>query len=281
MELRDRRARAERPGARRYRRGADHLGPDPARGLPPGRRRRHLEEAAHTRPSRFLRTSYRVQENLIWLAEAALVLGTPRTVLDLLDGQAAQTDWFRDHVSFRLGYTARRLAAMARGELGQPGEATEGLLAARAELAAAAGPGARPAGRGRRPVPRRARAAARRGRGRGGRAGPAGRGRGRGGGGDRSGPPRPAHGWTLVLLARAAARLGDTQRAAQCFRSVTDLAAAGVDPCHPVILTARCDEAERRTAVGDTRQAARLLAPVLDRTLLVHGRPPSARLTRC
>ncbi|HYX61577.1 MAG TPA: hypothetical protein VE888_21495, partial [Streptosporangiaceae bacterium] len=55
------------------------------------------------------------------------------------------------------------------------------------------------------------------------------------------------------------------------FRSVTGLAAAGVDPCHPVILTARCDEAERRTAVGDTRQAARLLAPVLDRTLLVHG----------
>ena len=29
---------AERPSARRYRRGADHLGPDPARGRPPGRR---------------------------------------------------------------------------------------------------------------------------------------------------------------------------------------------------------------------------------------------------
>jgi hypothetical protein len=40
----------------------------------------------------------------------------------------------------------------------------------------------------------------------------------------------------------------------------------------PVDLLA-CDEAERRTAVGDTRQAAGLLAPVLDRTLLVHGRP--------
>ena len=90
-------------------------------------------------------------------------------------------------------------------------------------------------------------------------------------GGD--GPPQPAHGWTLVLLARAAARLGDAQRAAECFRSVTDLTATGVDPCHPVILTARCDEAERRTAVGDTRQAAKLLAPVLDRTLLAHARP--------
>ena len=101
----------------------------------PAAARRHLEEAADTRRSRFLHTSYRVQEDLIWLAKAALVLGNPRTVLDLLDGQAAQTDWFRDQVSFRLGYTARRLAAMARGELGQPGEAAEGLLAARAELA--------------------------------------------------------------------------------------------------------------------------------------------------
>jgi len=40
-----------------------------------------------------------------------------------------------------------------------------------------------------------------------------------------------------------------------------------------VILTACCDEAERRIAVGDTGQAAKLLAPVLDRTLLAHGRP--------
>ena len=94
-----------------------------------------------------------------------------------------------------------------------------------------------------------------------------------GGSGAADGPPQPAHGWTLVLLARAAARLGNAQRAAECFRSVTDLSAAGVDPCHPVILTARCDEAERRIAVGDTRQAAKLLAPVLDRTLLAHGRP--------
>src|SRR5690349_4567210 len=242
----------------------------------PAAARRHLEEAADTRRSRFLLTPYRVQEDLIWLAKAALVLGNPRTVLDLLDGQAAQTDWFRDQVSFRLGYTARRLAAMARGELGQPGEAAEGLLAAQAELAG------RPLDEGLDPLAADVDRSLAELALLGGEAAAAADVLARlaeaeteaeSGGGGGCGPPRPAHGWTLVLLARAAARLGDTQRAAQCFRSVTDLVAAGVDPCHPVILTARCDEAERRTAVGDTRQAARLLAPVLDRTLLAHGRP--------
>jgi tetratricopeptide (TPR) repeat protein len=238
----------------------------------PAAARRHLEEAADTRRSRFLLTSYRVQEDLIWLAKTALVLGNPRTVLGLLDGQAAQTDWFRDQVSFRLGYTARRLAAMARGELGQAGEAAECLLAARAELAgwpldAGIDPLAADFDRS------LAELALMRGEAAAAAEALVRLAGAETEGGDGDGPPQPAHGWTLVLLARAAARLGDTQRAAECFRWVTDLAAAGVDPCHPVILTAHCDEAERRTAVGDTRHAAKLLAPVLDRTLLAHGRP--------
>jgi hypothetical protein len=237
--------------------------------------RRHLEEAADTRRDRFLPTSYRVQDDVIWLAKAALVLGHPRTVLDLLAGQAAETGWFRDQVSFRLGYTARRLLALAGGELGRAEEGTAALRAARdelrdwpldagldpliadfdrslAELALLRDEPADAADTLARLAEQEA-------------------GTGTAGGG--GGPPRPAQGWTLVLLARAAARLGDADRAAGCFRSVTELTAAGVEPCHPVILTAHCDEAERRTAAGDTRQAAHLLAPVLDRTLLAHGRP--------
>jgi tetratricopeptide (TPR) repeat protein len=242
----------------------------------PAAARRHLEEAADTRRDRFLPTSYRVAEDLIGLAKAALVLGHPRTVLDLLAGQAAETDWFRDQVSFRLGYTARRLLALAAGELGRPEEATAALRAARdelcdwpldagldplmadfdrslAELALlrdepedAAGLLARLAEQ------------------------EAGAGVADGGSG---GPPCPARGWTLVLLARAATRAGDAQLATESFRSVTELPAAGVDPCHPVILTAHGDEAERRAAAGDTEHAADLLAPVLDRGLLAHGRP--------
>jgi hypothetical protein len=237
--------------------------------------RRHLEEAADTRRDRFLPTSYRVQDDVIWLAKAALVLGHPRTVLDLLAGQAAETGWFRDQVSFRLGYTARRLLALAGGELGRAEEGTAALRAARdelrdwpldagldpliadfdrslAELALLRDEPADAADTLARLAEQEA-------------------GTGTAGGG--GGPPRPAQGWTLVLLARAAARLGDADRAAGCFRSVTELTAAGVEPCHPMILTAHCDEAERRTAAGDTRQAAHLLAPVLDRTLLAHGRP--------
>ncbi len=232
--------------------------------------RHHLEEAADTRRSRFLPTSYRVQEDLIWLAKAALVLDHPRTVLDLLDGQIAGTDWFRDRVSFRLGYTARRLLALASGELGRTEEAVTTLLADRehladcpldagldplaadvdrslGELALLRGEAAGAAAALTRLADAEAEA--------------------------KAGPPLPAHGWTLVLLARAAARLGDARRAAECFGLVTGLATAGIDSCHPVILTAHYDEAMRCAAHGDTGRAAKLLEPVLDRTVLAHGRP--------
>ena len=88
-----------------------------------------------------------------------------------------------------------------------------------------------------------------------------------------AGLPLPSRGWTLGLLGRAANRLSDAGRAAECFGLVTRLGAGGIDPRHPVILTARYDQAARRAATGDTREAARLLEPVLDRTLLAHGYP--------
>ncbi|MGH3287108.1 MAG: hypothetical protein ACRDPD_20890, partial [Streptosporangiaceae bacterium] len=64
---------------------------------------------------------------------------------------------------------------------------------------------------------------------------------------------------------------GETARAAECFTLVTGFTAGGIDVSHPVILTARYDEAVRRAAAGATREAADLLEPVLDRTPLPHG----------
>ena len=228
--------------------------------------RRHLEEAADTRRGRFLAASYRIQEDLLWLARTALVLEQPQTVQDLLAGQAAGTDWFCNQVSFRLGYTARRLLALATAGLGRPEEATAALLADRERLAD------RPLDEGLDPLAadfdrtlgevallrgdaadavailaRLAEAEA------------------------RAHLPLPGRGWTLVLLGRAADRLGEAGRAAECFGLVTAFGADGIDPGHPVILTARYDEAVRRAATGGTREAADLLEPVLDRTVLAHG----------
>ena len=228
--------------------------------------RRHLEEAADIRRSRFLAASYRVQEDLLWLARATLVLEQPLAVLDLLAGQPAGTDWFCDQVSFRLGYTARRLVALATGELGQTDEATATLLADRERLAGqpldesldpltadfdrALGQVALLRGDAASAMATLAPLAEAEAR---------------------ASLPVPAQGWTLVLLGRAADQLGEAGRAAECFGMVRDLGAAGIDPGHPVILTARYDEAVRRAATGDTREAAELLEPVLDRTVLAHG----------
>jgi hypothetical protein len=232
--------------------------------------RRHLEEAADTRRGRFLPSSYRVQEDLIWLAKAALVLEHPHTVLDLLGGQTAGTDWFRDRVSFRLGYTARRLLALASGELGRADEAAAILRADREHLADC------PLDTGLDPLAAdldRSLAELALIRGEAAAAAAALTGLADAEADAETGPPLPAHGWTLVLLGRAANLLGDGRRAAECFDAVTDLATAGVDPCHPVVLTAHYEEAGRCAALGDAGQAAKLLQPVLDRTPRAHGRP--------
>jgi hypothetical protein len=48
----------------------------------------------------------------------------------------------------------------------------------------------------------------------------------------RAGLPRPARGWTLVLLGRAADQLGEAEQAAACFATITGFGAAGIDPSH-------------------------------------------------
>ena len=167
---------AERPGARRYRRGADHLGPDPARGRPPGRRpappgggRRHPAKPV---PAHLLPGSGRSH-----LAGQ----GGPRAGQPPDRARPARRPGGADRLVPRPGLVPARLHRPAAGRDGprraRPARGGDRRAARRpgGTSRPAARRGARPAGRGRRPVPRRARAAARRGRGRGGRAGPAGR----------------------------------------------------------------------------------------------------------
>jgi hypothetical protein len=231
--------------------------------------RRHLEEAADTRRARFLAASYRVQEDLVWLARTALVLEQPGTVLELLAGQAAATDWFAAQVSFRLGFTARRLLAQATAELGRTEEATAALLADREGLAG------QPLDEGLDPLAADFdRALAEVALLRGDAAGALATLARLAVDEARAGLPLPARGWTLVLLGRAADRVGEAARAAESFAMVTELGAGGIDPGHPAILTARYDEAARRAVSGAARDAADLLAPVLNRTVLAHGYAP-------
>ena len=243
-----------------------------AAGLPV-RARRCLEEGAESRRGRFLPASYRAQEDLVWLVRTALVLERPMVARDLLADEAAPTDWFCDRVSFRLGYTARRLLALAMAGLGRTDEAAAALLADRERL------GDRPLCIGLDPLVADfdralgevallggdfAGAVATLAKLAEAEAAPA---------AAAAPTPLPARGWTLVLLGRAADGLGDARRAAWCFRSVGDLVSAGIDPGHPVILTARYDQAVRCAATGDTGESADLLEPVLDRTRLAHGYP--------
>jgi hypothetical protein len=231
--------------------------------------RRHLEEAADTRRARFLAASYRVQEDLVWLARTALVLEQPGTVLELLGREAAGTDWFCTQVSFRLGFTARRLLAQATAGLGRTEEATAALLADRERLAD------QPLDEGLDPLAADfdralAEVALLRGDAAGALAALARLAEDEA----RAGLPLPARGWTLVLLGRAADQVGEAARGARSFAMVTELGTDGIDPGHPVILAARYDEAVRRAATGATRDAADLLEPVLDRTVLPHGYTP-------
>jgi len=234
----------------------------------PAEARHHIERAAATRRRLFVQTSYRVQEDVVWLARTALAGEYPGTAAGLLARQAVITTWFSERVSFRLGYAARRLLALARARLADIEQAEAALRSDRDGLVrlpidAAADPlahdFARAIGEVRllagdpseavRLLDQLATAEA------------------------RFSSATPAHGWTLILLGRAADKLGDSRRGEECFRRVSNLADSGVDPRHPVILAARYDEAARRAAIGESIRAGELLAPLLDRRQLGHGRP--------
>jgi hypothetical protein len=225
--------------------------------------RRHLEEAAGVRAGLFLPSSYRVWEDRVWLAKAALALRRPHDATALL---ARDTEWFTERTSFRLGHTARRLLAVAAAAAGDT-EAAASALAADAtrlrELALAPDD----------PLIADFERSAGEVYLMSGDAGQAVAVLGALASAESAGDPTPARGWTLVLLARAAAGAGDRELAERCFRAVIQLADAGVDAAHPVILTARYDEGNRRLEAGDASQAAELLGPVISRAPLAHGRP--------
>jgi hypothetical protein len=224
----------------------------------PATARRQLEATAQQRAIQSLPSSFRVQEDRVWLAKAALASGQPADTLALLAGQPVVTDWFADRVSFRLGHTARRLIATARAMLGETAAAEAELLADLSRLDRL------PLATGLDPLA----ADLRRSLGevallRGGFAEAAAVLGELADDETAAEHPVPARGWTLVFLARAADGLADRQRAGTCYEAVVALVNVGMDSAHPVVLTARLDEAVRRARAADVSGAAELLAPFL------------------
>jgi hypothetical protein len=186
----------------------------------------------------------------------------------LLAAAPARSPWFAERVSFRLGYETRRWHARAQAAGGDAGGAAELL---RAGLDQLAGQWALPADD---PL---VRAYLR----------DLGEVRLRGGDAEAAWAclvdvrereeADPAIGAvdqirTLVLLGRCAEQLRDDKGGEAARRRIAHLADR-VDPTHPVLLAGRYDQAVREVATGQLDVAAQLLAPLLERCPLAHGRP--------
>jgi tetratricopeptide (TPR) repeat protein len=215
--------------------------------------------------------SDRIQRAQVLLARIARAEGRPQHAIELLRDAPALSAWFADRVSARLSYAARVLLAAALGESGglaESGERLEQLSASplpgavagetdplsvltKIELASSLlklGEPDRAAALLRPLVPVRPK-----------------------------GDATPLQGQTMLVSARCAMVRGDVEAAERAYEAVVRCAVpgegSGMDPGHPVAAAARLSLAASRADRGDLDSAAGLLAPVLDMTVLAHGRP--------
>ncbi|GGK89611.1 hypothetical protein Sme01_49970 [Sphaerisporangium melleum] len=225
---------------------------------------RHLlQEARRHRAELVQPIAYWTGYDTVRLAQVELALREPVGVLRLLDDAPVMDAWFARHVSCRLWAEARTVHAMATALAGDIGAARAAL----GELAAA--PHAAPAETHTAAVARAlaevelmsgdpAAAAAELTKVQAAERMP----------GD---PPGRAR--TLLLTARCEEARGDAAAARRHREALAGLTHAGVDPLHPLLLEGRFDEAARRFHAGSFEGLEELLAPLLDRTPLAHGRP--------
>jgi hypothetical protein len=91
------------------------------------------------------------------------------------------------------------------------------------------------------------------------------------------GDATPLQAQTMLVNARCAMARGDVEAAERGYEAVIRCAvtgkASGMDPGHPVAAAARLSLAASRADRGDLDSAADVLGPVLDNTVLAHGRP--------
>ncbi|MEV6982047.1 hypothetical protein AB0M95_12410 [Sphaerisporangium sp. NPDC051017] len=223
---------------------------------------RHLlQEAGRQRADLLQPTAYWPNHDIVRTAQAELALRDPGTVVRLLERAPVISDWFAAQVSSRLWAEARVVHAQALALGEDPGaavaalrELAEGLppdagdalpllvRRALAEVLLWAGDADEASA-----VLRTVRAAE-----------------------SVPGDP-PGRVRTSLLAARCEDARGDDKAAARHRAALAGV--KGLDPAHPLLLEGRYDEAARRFETGRFDGLDELLAPLLDRTPLAHGRP--------
>ena len=228
----------------------------------------HLEAAHRFHEARSAAFGHIVQRDLLHLAEAALALEDPEQAERLLPAED-EVVWIADHVSFRLAATARRLRATALARTGRLDQAE--ALVGHARVAF--------------PLPRDGRAdpvllaldrCLAEIQWRSGRTEAAAETLTRLLPAENSlddGAFSVASARTLRRLAVCADSSSDRTGAARRHAELHAAADGSLDPTHPVLLRADLDHARRQLDAGDIDGAGRLVATLLDRRTLAHGRP--------
>ncbi|MEO3812668.1 hypothetical protein ABGB17_27010 [Sphaerisporangium sp. B11E5] len=93
----------------------------------PGEARHHIEDACQYRRGRLVATGYWPQYDRVLLAQAHLALGAPGTAVEILEEAPVTGEWFATRVSLRLALNARRLLALAHAALRETDLALAGL----------------------------------------------------------------------------------------------------------------------------------------------------------
>ncbi|WP_248958645.1 hypothetical protein [Sphaerisporangium perillae] len=220
-----------------------------------------LQEARRHRADLLRPIAYWAAHDTVRLAQVELVSHEPGAALRLLEVSPVLDEWFARHVSFGLWAEARTVRALATALVGDAGTAL-GALGELTDLL-----GAAPAEGLLLPV-RRALAEVQLMCG-DARSAAATLEEVRAAETEPGDPPGRAR--TMLLAARCEDDLG---REAAARRHRAELAGlTGLDPAHPLLLAGRYDEAARRFETGGFEGLEELLAPLLDRTPLGHGRP--------
>ncbi|WP_061289368.1 tetratricopeptide repeat protein [Herbidospora cretacea] len=215
----------------------------------PAQARHHLTEAMRLRALYLPGEGYWPQYDLVRLAEIELHAGFPAQAVRLLDEATVTTTWFAERVSPRLheeavlvrslGLTASGEALTAINDLAELPQ-SRAVLRALAEARLTVGDPATAA-------------------------------RVLDGLTEEESAPDRAE--TLLLRARACAALGREAAAEEAWRAVLAMGDDRLDPTHPTVLGARLGLALQRVRSDRAAEVGDLLAPLLDRRVLAHGKP--------